>query len=473
MTDAALAPTEPQPLRPAMMVLALATVALAAWLAWQPALHAGFRHDDFWWLRTAKRWADGTLPLSYAPAGVAPVYNLLYYLTYQASGLDPWLYFAELLACHAVDSCLVLVLIWLLTGRLLAAWAGGLCFALLFCHHEAVTWPAGGPHVFAAGGILLSLIGWVRWRQGCRRALPWSLAAAVWAVFTKDSGIAVVPLLFGLELTVFRAADKRALAWLLLPPLALVTWRWSMPPIAEPMTPGSVGFRVGWHMLPNLVYAVPQMVWPDLRFDNYQALLQRALAPGAVAVALRLSDAVLLAVSVVAAITLVRSRGLLQLAVAWCYLGFVPYTPFAYDLARAPRYLYIPSIGLALLAALAVDRLWASGRRTALIALAAVFVLGSVGLARLVCRNRLRDTGYRDQAVEAVLSAAALPEAGGTVCLYGLPEHLKDVAEALPLYSDVPLQALTDPSQPPPGAWVFWFAPQPPYPVIECGPVGR
>lgn len=471
MTDAAPAPAETTPVRPVVVLLALVTVALAAWLAYQPALQAGFRHDDFWWLRTAKRWADGTLPLSYAPAGVAPVYNLLYYATYRAGGLDPWLYFAELLACHAVNSCLVLVLLWLLTGRLRAAWAGGLCFALLFCHHEAVTWPAGGPHVFAACGILLSLIGWVRWRQGCRRALPLALACAVLAVFTKDSGIAVVPLLFGLEVTVYRAADKRALAWLLLPPLALVTWRLAMPPIAEPMAPGSVGFRAGWHMLPNLVYAVPQMVWPDLRFDNYQALLHRALAPGAVALVLRASDLVLLALSVVAAIILVRSRGLLQLAVAWCYLGFAPYTPFAYGLARAPRYLYIPSIGLALLAALAVDWLAATGRRATLVALAVVFLLGSFGFARWVCRNRLRDSALRDQAVDAVLSEPAVQEFGGTVCLYGLPEYLQDVAEALPLYSDVPIQALTDPPQPPPGAWAFRFAPQPPYALIERGPV--
>jgi len=176
-------------------VPALAVVAAVAWLAYAPALGAYFRHDDFWWLRTAAQWADGSLSVTHAPAGVAPLYSLLYLFIYRTWGLNPQPYFALLLLCHVLASCLVLALVWLLTRRLLAGFVGGLLFALLFCHHEAVAWPAGGPHAFALFFILLALIGWSLYRDGRAWALPLSILCTLAATFTKDSGIAVVPLL--------------------------------------------------------------------------------------------------------------------------------------------------------------------------------------------------------------------------------------------------------------------------------------
>ena len=53
------------PTRPGRWLHAVGTFAVAvlAWLAYAPVLGAYFRHDDFWWLSTARQWADGTLHL--------------------------------------------------------------------------------------------------------------------------------------------------------------------------------------------------------------------------------------------------------------------------------------------------------------------------------------------------------------------------------------------------------------------------
>jgi hypothetical protein len=429
---------------------AAGSVAVVAWLAYAPILGAWFRHDDFWWLATAQRWDAGTLPVAYAPAGVAPLYNLLYHLSYQAWGLHPQPYFAVLLLCHALAAVLVVVLLRLLTGQLPAAWAGGMLFAVLYCHHEAVAWPAGGPHVFTAFGILLALICWVLYRRGRRWALAAAIAFALMATFTKDSGIAVVPLLLALDLLAFPGRRRWALAGLALPLLALGAWRALMPPIEEPMTPGSSFFHLGPHILGNLVFAVPQLVLPDLRFENYLALLQRALPQVAVGAVVAADGAGIVLLSLLALVGLWRGNALVRLGIAWCYLGFLPFAPFSYEYARAPRYLYIPSIGLALLAAVAAEALRRrlasrlSGRALLAVALAVGYLAASFGFARVVCANRLRDSDLRREVLAAVHERVPAPEFDAAFVLRGLPEPLQDITLALPVVYGRPVEVVID-----------------------------
>ncbi|MGE5530721.1 MAG: hypothetical protein ACM3VW_01220, partial [Bacteroidota bacterium] len=272
-----------RPDRPVWQYVAgVAAVAGLAWSAYAPILAAFFRDDDFWWLATAQKWAAGSQSLIYAPAGVAPLYSLYYLSLYKVFGLNPAPYFLTLLLCHVLVTCLVLGLVWLLTGRFLAGFVGGLIFAVLYCHQEAVTWPAGGPHVFACLGIVLSLICWTLYRQGRGWCLPLSLAFALIATFTKDSGIAVVPLLLVLDLSFFARRSRWPLLWLAAPVVALGLWRTLIPPIEEPAAIGGPSFGPGLHVIWNLIHNVPQMLVPDLRFENYAHFTERLLPPAAV-----------------------------------------------------------------------------------------------------------------------------------------------------------------------------------------------
>ena len=438
-------------------------VAALAWLAYAPILGAYFRHDDFWWLSTARQWADGALPLTHAPAGVAPLYSLLYDFLYRTFGLNPQPYFASLLLCHVLDSCLVLALVWLLTRRYLAGLTGGLLFALLFCHHEAVAWPAGGPHVFALTGILLALICWVVYRRGHRWGLPLAVLCALAAIFTKDSGIAVIPLLLALDLAGFPRERRWPLAWLALPVVALAAWRVLIPPIAEPMRPGSPSFHLGLHSLWNLIHNPPQMLVPDLRFENYQQFLGRLLPPGAVGAALLTARAAILLLSALAVWAMARGSRLVKVGALWCYVGFLPFIPFSQHFARAPRYLYIPSIGLALLAglaALAVSRRTKPGcsaARVVAVGLFGLYLVGSFGFARLVCANRLAESAQRRQIMSIVLQRLPQPEPGAEIVLAGLPVYLQDAAQGLPVLYGRPVAVRISRGPVKPGAYWFTF----------------
>jgi len=455
-------------------IVATAVVAAAAWLAYAPILGAYFRHDDFWWLSVAAQWADGSLSLTRAPAGVAPLYSLLYSFLYHTWGLNPQPYFAVLLLCHVLDSCLVLALVWLLTRRLLAGFTAGLLFALLSCHHEAVTWPAGGPHVFALLSILLALIMWTLYRQGRAWCLPLAVACALAAAFTKDSGIAVVPLLLALDVCAFRGRRRWALATLALPLVALVAWRAVFPPIAEPQRPGSTSFHLGPHSVLNMITNPPQMLVPDLRFENYQQFLARLLPAGAVHAAIVGSQVGLWLLSALALWAVLRGTRPVKLGVLWCYAGYLPFIPFSYDYARAPRYLYIPSVGLALLAGVAAVAVSARVRsrlgRAAIMALFVAYLAGSFGFARLVCANRLEESRQRLAAMAAVQAHVPHPPPRAEIVLEGLPEYLHDVGQGLALRYGRPLHIRVGAVAAGPQVYRFSFDPAVPGQLVEFRP---
>ena len=141
---------------------------------------------------------------------------------------------------------------------------------------------------------------------------------------------------------------------------------------------------------------------------------------------------------------------LVRLGIAWCYLGFLPFTPFSYEYARAPRYLYIPSIGLVLLAAVAAEALRRrsasrlSGRTLLAMALAVGYLAASFGFARVMCANRLRDSDLRREVVAAIHERVPAPESDTAFVLRGLPEPLEDLALALPVVYGRPVEVVID-----------------------------
>jgi len=448
-------------------VIGTLAVAALAWLAYAPILGAYFEHDDFWWLETARQWADGSLPLTYAPTPfAAPLYSLLYYFLYHTWGLNPQPYFAALLLCHVLDSCLVLALVWLLTGRFLAGLTGGLLFAVLFSHQQAVTWIAGGPHVFTLAGILLALICWVLYRRGRGWCLPLSVLFALIATFTKDSGIAVIPLLLALDLAAFREARRRDLAWLGLPVLALVAWGVLFPPADGLMGAGSFSPSLGLHWVWSMIHVPPQMLVPALWVENYQHFLQRRLPPGVVSAALLAAHGAIVLLSALAVWGVVRGRALVRLGLLWCYLGFLPFLPLAsssYDFSRALRYLYIPSIGLALLvgvAALAIARRTRPGFSAGRVIVAVLFLAylaASFGYARRGCAHLLADSAQRRLVMATVLQRLPSPKPGAQIALRGLPVYLDDVQRGLPLLYASPVVVRVAKGPVKPEAYLFRF----------------
>ncbi len=462
--------------------LGIATVAAAAWAAYAPMLGAYFRHDDFVLLRLAGEWEQRPGELAHGPPGVTPVFNLLFWAMYRLGGVESaGVYHGVQISLHALVSVLVLWLAWQLTRSFTAGWVAGLIFAVLFSHHEAVGWIASGHRMLVGVLLLLAINLWLVRGTGARWPLMLGPLAAMLAPLAKDEGILVCllgPLIGYIAPTVRKRVPRwEALVWFGLPLLVYIAWRLAFPPSREAIGFGSPDYRFdALRMVGNLVYCVPQMLIPDLRYTNYRTMLERLLPAAAVEVAIWAATCLILAIFVGSVWLLVRGDRLSRLSVAWCYIAFLPFALFSYDYARAPRYLYLPSIGLALLIALATrallqritDGRWP--RRAALLwATLVVVLLVNLLPLRVMAQSRLRDGEVRRHVIATVLRAVPSPEPDAQIVLDGLPQQFHDLEIAVPLWYKRPVRVVVGEPDPMPSSesYLFRFATDEPGRLVE------
>ncbi len=455
--------------RTAWAATAAALSAVAGWLAFAPMRHAFFRHDDFGWLRVAQHWASAKSvwpALSMGHAGFTVLYNFIYYACYLAGGLDPRVYWDVLLAAHAAACALVSWLAYVLTDSPVAAAGAGVLFALLFTHHEAVGWLGGGLHVFALVFMLASLLAWIAWR---RRGRGWHLAGALLfataALLTKASAISLVLLVALWEGQLSPRRNFRTLWWWAIPYGVMVAMRIAYPPAHYVVAPGSCVYWPGPHMVANLMLCVPQMLVPDLGLPNYAALVRAHFPPAAASAIIFASNIAIAALFGFSVGLLIRGDALTRFAIAWCYIAFLPFAPFRCDYAIAPRYLYIPSVGLALLAGHWLAGLTARlDRRRAAAAMALfVFAVAAYNIPPLLVmqRHRLRDSAVRRTAItEGLIALRRLPT-GARVLITGLPKPFADLAQALRVFSHdrAAVRWAPSPKRRRAGEYVLVFAP--------------
>ncbi len=176
-------------------------VALLAFLAYARALQLPFIADDYDQITKARDYAP--------PSGwAALLHDVLYrcratslFLTYwteQWFGTKPFVFNLSSLLIHIVNSLLVLALgFWKRIGWKISAVAACV-FAVSQRHHEAVIWYAALPELMVFFFVLLSFLCWLKWLEAPERSEAVYLcafAAYVLALFSKESAVAVPPLL--------------------------------------------------------------------------------------------------------------------------------------------------------------------------------------------------------------------------------------------------------------------------------------
>lgn len=287
--------------------------------------------------------------------------------------LDAWLFgpgavvgphFANI-AYHLVSTALV----WVLARRLLpastAGEAGALFAAVIFAvhpiHTESVSWIAGRVDVLATIFLLLALVLALRWLdEGELRTLFLSPACFFLATLGKEvavSGIVIMPLLLALARPAqSHAAGKVSPRWLSLLTMG-ACW------LAALWSYFALRFAAGAAVIPYdadyaqlLMQAVRAVAWyliklvapwPQLHFVTASRL------PGLVATALVL---LLGALSLAWAVNRWRRAGdaVLLLGLLWIGASLAPLmAALLPDLTETPvaeRYLYLPSVGVALAA---------------------------------------------------------------------------------------------------------------------------
>jgi len=183
------------------LVWALAISALLCLLAYGRALSLPLISDDYSQIQLGRDYG----PVSgWANLAADALYRcratsiLLTHWTDQVFGLTPLAFNASSLLLHMLNTWLVLALgSWRVIGWRISCVAA--CFfAVSEGHQEAVMWYAALPELLVFTFALASVLLWIAWLQGgaTRQSLyAGSLICYILSLLSKESGVAVVPLL--------------------------------------------------------------------------------------------------------------------------------------------------------------------------------------------------------------------------------------------------------------------------------------
>lgn len=302
----------------------------------------------------------------------------------------PWLFHLTNTLLHAAAALLASRLIARVTGSGRAALLGGLLFAVHPVHTESVAFVSGRTDLLACVFSLASALAWLRSRDRDaahpNRDLAVGLAAFVAAVLAKEVALLLPVVLVGWDAVAAGAAVpagwwRRNRAWLIgwtASLAAVIAFRLLVAGVAFGKTDaGAGGPGMSATLTPAVFLTYLRLLvvpWPLSAF-----YLPADLSLGAPAAA----GVLLTGLWFAAAQEKDRRVGLL--ALLWIVgflapvLGFVPFA----GAVMAERYLYLPSVGFALMAGFALDRLWDFRRWRPLavsltVALLALFTVGTV-----------------------------------------------------------------------------------------------
>jgi hypothetical protein len=339
-----------------------AAVFFAAFLLFTPSLGAYFAVLDFNHLDAIRFTKAGTFFLRiFDPSDggrniigtgelYRPVYYSVYWLEHRAFGYHPLPYYTFNAALHATNAVLVWLLAWRLTRSQLASTAGALIWAFHPQYADTVAWISSTTDLllvfFALSAVLLyatALDASSGRRWACFGA---SFAAALLALGAKESGIAVVPIIAGYHLLFHtpKRLDWRALPWTLLPFLLI-------PLLYLPLRAALVG---------NLAEQGDRSLFSWQAISNIHVLSGLAAGPLAgqkvsnshFGVGQGAAGMLIIAGTIVAVVLGSRREWFFA---GWYYVCLVPYLPLP-PIWLVGRYLYLPNIGLAVLAGIGIAK---------------------------------------------------------------------------------------------------------------------
>lgn len=291
----------------------------------------------------------------------------------------PWAYHLSNVLLHAACSALVLLLLRRLAGPGWPSLTGALLFAVHPAHTEAVAWVSARTDLWAALFVLLSALAWHEARTGGHTYYWLSLGALLLGVLSKESALVLPAALLAWELlapTSGRWLERNGrwlLGWALVLGLAVFA-RWlagisfgaSFGTLTTPRAPvqllGGLLLHLKLLLVPwplNSFYAVPQV-----RLSFVSVLAAAVLLGGGLALAVA------------------ASRRWVLVGLAWTLVFLLPVSGLVSlsGAAAAERFLYLPSMGLAVLVAgLYVFLASTTFRPLAAWASAALLVAGGAG----------------------------------------------------------------------------------------------
>jgi hypothetical protein len=453
----ASARTATRPAPPARAHALLLALLVAATFYYVPAFF--FAQDDFGWLYLAKHeWRDTRSLLLGHHGSFTPLANAYFRAMYAAAGLDPRPHHAAHLAMHLAVACLVLRLARRTIGDGgFGAFAAAAFFATTFSHWEAVMWLSGGSNqVMSTGFVLATVLAFDALLETGRRSFAvLTVLAFALGLLTKETAV-TTPLLLVLSAALMgRRGPVGADAGGSARGATLENRGRSVPAgtvvavgviwvgyllyqalgnrFARLIEGGLYPAGAGWHLGTNALRYLFSLALPDPRapivsghLESLSPALARALAAAA-SISVWLLPAVI-------AVLLWRGGRTVRFGVLWILATLLPFLPLT--LEPAARYLYLPSVGAALLVGCAAA--WMArraGRRVAVAALAALLAVNWTA-NRLAGQTRLRNGEARREIVERVVGELAARPEVSDVLLVGVPARYADGCDGVRLFAD-------------------------------------
>ena len=319
-----------------------------------PTIHYQLVYDDFQQLVTNPRLTAWSYVPGYftthlwshlpeVPHYYRPVFLLWFRLLYAALGAPSSIWHLASILAHLVTTACVFVLIRRLVGDFKGAALAAALFAIYPINAEPVAWVSAAGDPLLTIFLVLSLFYYVQ-RKG-PVSLP-SIVFAALAMFTKEAGIVAPALILAYEWT--RLRFKNAIvdaAPYAVPALLYIALRVNA--LGSPMKVAAPNISLGAMVLtwPRLlaVYAL-HLVWPVHLSLGYDVPVEKAFWPLLVLIAVITSLVWLLG----------RSCAKVRFGAAWFAITLIPSLAIRYidqhDYVH-DRYLYLPLVGLALMAA--------------------------------------------------------------------------------------------------------------------------
>jgi protein O-mannosyl-transferase len=354
----------------ALLVFAGALANGFAWDDWPAIVNDGRIHDPSYLLQTLQQpyWPNtGTL--------WRPLTTLSYLASWAVGGGQPWAFHGVNVALHALASALVarLALRWTPPS---AAAAAGLAFAVAPVHVEAVANAVGRAELLCAVGLLTVLLAATRQGPPTVPTLRWISLGAFLALGAKEFGVAAPVLALAANWLVTRTPRHawRATWWAATPVVLLLTARklvlgtiaGDAPHPAWWVATGAKGLVLALSAVPQ---ALAMAVLPQPGAWEHSPTLAQAESPSVVMAALGVGIAALGAWGCWRAWKRPSVIALGAVIIMACWLP-VSNLLLKTGVFVAERTLYAPSIGLALLVAVAWVRLEAWRPAAAPVALA-------------------------------------------------------------------------------------------------------
>jgi len=370
----------------------LAVCALAL-LVYSRSLFCGFVRDDFPQIvhnRQVQSWEYlpqllGSHLWSQVSDGPShfyrPIFSVWMLLVHTVGGLSPWFWHLSSILLHVVATWLVFRLCRRLTGNDWGAAAAAALFAVHPIHVDAVTWISASCEVLFTILALAATLALLRREASDVPPHVWLSALLFGAgLFAKETGmvmLVILPVIAWIRLKDHVAASQRM--WKASYPYGVVTLgylliRWAVM--------RSVGVELGEHSWAEVIFSAPSILLFYLKKLFLPWNLSGSYVNPLMASAMPLFWLQLTAVVIGAAAIAwfaIRYRSLVGLAAALIVVPLLPALAVVRIYEQGDmihdRYLYLPSIGLSLLVAMLVKKVWSLEKPARITAIAAVIAV--------------------------------------------------------------------------------------------------